>query len=116
LLFNSSCLYGSNITITYLNQQQCLTPKEGQDAISIYIIFTNQCGQTENHHLNWQIVLIIVGSIVGAIILFVIIAIIIPPLRRNIFPFAMKREKRLRLPNDDETIENDLQQVNPISI
>jgi len=89
LLFNSTsgCLKGDSVNITFLNEPKCSILKTEMTTYSLYVIFIKQstCGSTPVYTL--EIVLITIGCIVGVALLTVVIILVVPSLRRKIFPY-----------------------------
>jgi len=97
ILLNSSagCLNFGNYSISYIHQPKCFSTTSDFDSDSLYIIFTklSSCNEPEKQTQmeEWKIGLIIIGIVLGVAIIFILIVLLVPFLRRKIFPYARKK-------------------------
>jgi len=96
----TGCVLGMP-TITYLNQPEgCFTPQSEQNSNSLSIIFvpticeSNPNTKDNDSDLSLVIVLIVIGCVILLAIILIIISVLIIPIRRKIFPYALNREER----------------------
>jgi len=85
VLFNSSakCLNGHSYSISYTNQQKCLTAQSQIDT-SVLLVLTVQQQSCETG-FPWIIVIIVVCSVVALAIIFVLVVLLVPKLKNKIF-------------------------------
>jgi len=97
VLFNSSlgCLNVNNITISIVNQPKCTTFQRITDSSTLSILFQKQtnCEEQKSTIASWEIVLIIVGSIIGVAIIFIVLALAVPPIRKKNIPFRKRKKE-----------------------
>jgi len=96
LLMNSTsgCLSG-NYSILYLNQPKCTNLNSEMNSFSLIIVIVPSNCESPTASESTLIILIVVCSIVGVVIVAFLIILIIPEIRRKIFPI-----------NDDAKIIN----------
>jgi len=107
LIFNSSsgCLNVDSLSISFLNQPKCTTLKTEQDSFSVFITFSKQqnCGPSPQKLplATWELILIIVASVVVLAIITIVIIMLIPSIRKKIFV------------NQDEVIKIEKKNIRP---
>jgi len=116
LLLNSTagCLNISSYTIIYLNRPKCKNTVSKVNSYSLYIAFATvpNCLESEQQNIQeWIIALIIiVSAIVGLALIFVILSLVIPSLRRKIYPHQEKTKIRKKI-NKIKEVEEKVQDL-----
>jgi len=74
--------------------------KTEEDSYSLYIIFTStpDCQpKIAAPYQSWIIIVIIIGVIVGVALIFIAIVLIVPSLRKIVFPYQRRNQTNVKL-------------------
>jgi len=96
LLLNSTAgclLLGNTLKLTYVNQPSCTTVQKYIDSYALIIVLKET--NCNDSLLIW--VVIVIAIIFGLTLILSVIVLVIPSLRRKIFPFVRKRKERIVL-------------------